>query len=114
MNRYRGRIRALEARLMPSERSQPVFVIWTISDIDDPPAWAEEAIRLHMPTDGRVAFVEWRQSKQTGEYCVDINDRWYSVSEAGVEPMDPPITVTLDNPNDTGMQPVTSVQAREL
>ena len=114
MNRYRSRIHALEGKLMPSERSQRPFVVWMITDSDDPPEWAEEAIRPHMPTDGRIAFVEWHQSKQTGEYCVDINGQWYSVTEAGVVPMEPPITVTLDNPSDTAVRPMTPVQARDM
>ena len=114
MNRYRSRIHALEAKLMPPEGPQPVFVIWTITDTDDPPEWAEEAIRPHMPTDGRIAFVEWHQSQQADEYCVDINGQWYSVTEAGAVPMEPPITVTLDNPSDTAVRPVTPVQARDM
>ena len=101
MNRYRSRIHALEAKLMPPERPQRPFVIWMITDTGDPPAWAEQAIRPYMPT-------------QTGEYCVDINGQWYSVTEAGGVPMEPPITVTLDNPNDAGMRPVTPVQARDM
>jgi len=114
MNRYRSRIHALEAKLMPPERPQRPFVIWMITDTDDPPEWAEEAIRPHMPTDGRIAFVEWHQLKQTGEYCVDINGQWYSVTEAGAVPMELPITGTLDNPNDDSHKPVTPVQARDM
>jgi hypothetical protein len=85
-----------------------------MSDLLDPPAWAEEAIRPHMPTDGRIAFVEWRQSRQDDALAVTINDQWYRVTEAGAEPMDPPMTIRLDNPNDAGLQPVMPKQARDM
>ena len=113
MSRYTARLKALEKRLAPPERPMGPIVVWTMAEPVfgeeefHPPAWAEEAIRPHMPTAG-VVWVEWHESRQADGYAVTIDGQWYEVTEAGAVPTPAaipiapnPFTLPLDNPNDT-------------
>ncbi len=116
------RLNRLERQMAAPERRVVVFTV--IHDVD-PPAWAEEAIRPHLPTDG-VAFVEWYQATQGSELRAKVDGQWYKVMpdgcprieapfplspnpfglsdyEHGCRLIDAPFTLTLDNPNEAGL-----------
>ncbi len=111
MSRYTARIRQLERQLRPVPTVGPVTFLVLLGG--EPPEWAQAALEPYLPTDG-VRMVTWHQAKGGGELTAEVEGRWYSVGEAGVQRIAPPFTFHLDDPNGAGGQPMTPRQAHDI
>ena len=95
MSRYAARLRELEKRLAPPERPECRVVLWVHDD--DPPRWAQAAIRPYHNSEG-VTVVEWTRAQGTGELNAVVNWQRYSVTPDGCEPTEPAFTISLQGP----------------